>query len=200
VKNYNERRSKNITHVIYSFMIIQSHTESFILMMIIKLDQHLIILDKSWMKKHEVSYHDHDDSISFYFDHCNHLDVSERSYLNQTKKKDFFSKRIFSDQSEVTKDKEIKVFPGKINNSPKHRFCCIFTWIRNILEIRLVRLRVSRSLISKREWWSDQINNLFFEDAVLSSVQLRNLWQRVVNDYSLFRTITCRATINEIIY
>jgi hypothetical protein len=47
VKNYDERRSKNITHVIYSFMTIQDHTKSSILMMIIKLDQHLIILEKS---------------------------------------------------------------------------------------------------------------------------------------------------------
>jgi NMD protein affecting ribosome stability and mRNA decay len=47
VKNYDERRSKNITHVIYSFMIIQNHTESSISMMIIKFDQHSIILRKS---------------------------------------------------------------------------------------------------------------------------------------------------------
>jgi hypothetical protein len=47
VKNYNERRSKNIIHVIYSFMTIQDHIKSSISMMIIKLDQHLIILEKS---------------------------------------------------------------------------------------------------------------------------------------------------------
>ncbi len=47
VKNYDERRNKNITHVIYSFIIIRNHIESFIFMMIIKLDQHLIILNKS---------------------------------------------------------------------------------------------------------------------------------------------------------
>jgi NMD protein affecting ribosome stability and mRNA decay len=47
VKNYDDKRNKNIIHVIYSFMIIQSHIESFISMMIIKLDQHFIILKKS---------------------------------------------------------------------------------------------------------------------------------------------------------
>jgi hypothetical protein len=46
VKSYDERRSKNITHVIYSFMIIQNHIESSTSMMIIKLDQHSIILSK----------------------------------------------------------------------------------------------------------------------------------------------------------
>jgi hypothetical protein len=47
VKNYDERRNKDITYVIYSFMIIQNHTKSSISMMIIKLDQHFIILEKS---------------------------------------------------------------------------------------------------------------------------------------------------------
>jgi hypothetical protein len=47
VKNYDERGNQDITHVIYSFMIIQDHTKSCISMMIIKLDQHSIILNKS---------------------------------------------------------------------------------------------------------------------------------------------------------
>jgi hypothetical protein len=47
VKDYDERRDKNIIHVIYSLMIIQNHTKNSIFMMIIKLDQHSIILDKS---------------------------------------------------------------------------------------------------------------------------------------------------------
>jgi NMD protein affecting ribosome stability and mRNA decay len=47
VKKYDERRDKNIIHVIYSLMIIQDHTKNFISMMIIKLDQHSIILKKS---------------------------------------------------------------------------------------------------------------------------------------------------------
>jgi hypothetical protein len=47
VKKYDERRDKDIIHVIYSFMTIQDHTKSFTSMMIIKLDQHLIILRKS---------------------------------------------------------------------------------------------------------------------------------------------------------
>jgi NMD protein affecting ribosome stability and mRNA decay len=46
VKNYDERKSKDIIHVIYSSMTIQDHTKSCTLMMIIKLDQHSIILDK----------------------------------------------------------------------------------------------------------------------------------------------------------
>jgi hypothetical protein len=47
VKNYDERKDKDITHVIYSFMTIQNHTKSCTSMMITKLDQHSIILEKS---------------------------------------------------------------------------------------------------------------------------------------------------------
>ncbi len=120
VKDYDEKRNKNITHVIYSSMIIQNHIKNCISMMIIKLDQHSIILEKFWMKKHDVNYHDHDDSISFHFDHCNHFEVLKRSFSNQsTKKKNFFSKRIFSDQSKLIENKEIKIFFEKINNSSK---------------------------------------------------------------------------------
>ncbi len=72
------------------------------------------------MKKHEVSYHEHDDSISFYSDHCIHLEVSERFYSNQKKKKDLFSKKIFSDQLKIKiENKEIKIFSKKINNLSK---------------------------------------------------------------------------------
>jgi hypothetical protein len=78
--------------------------------MIIKLDQHSIILDKSWMNKHEMSYHEHDDSILYHFDHCIHLEAFEHSYSIQTKKKDSFSKRIFCDQSEIIENKKIKIF------------------------------------------------------------------------------------------
>jgi hypothetical protein len=46
VKNYNERRSKDIIHAIYSLMIIQNHIENSISMIIIKLNQHSIILNK----------------------------------------------------------------------------------------------------------------------------------------------------------
>jgi hypothetical protein len=47
MKNYDERKNKNIIHVIYSFMTIQNHMKSFTFMMIIKFDQHFIILKKS---------------------------------------------------------------------------------------------------------------------------------------------------------
>jgi hypothetical protein len=74
------------------------------------------------VKKHDVNYHDHDDSISFYLNHCSHLNTSERFYSNQskTKKKYFFREEIFSDQSEMKiENKEIKIFSRKNNNSSR---------------------------------------------------------------------------------
>jgi hypothetical protein len=47
IKVYDERKDQIITHVIYSNMIIQRHIESFIFMLIIKLRQQTLILDKS---------------------------------------------------------------------------------------------------------------------------------------------------------
>jgi alpha-N-acetylglucosamine transferase len=47
IKVYDERKDQIITHVIYSKMIIQRHTESLTLMLIIKLRQQTLILDKS---------------------------------------------------------------------------------------------------------------------------------------------------------
>jgi hypothetical protein len=74
------------------------------------------------MKKHDVSYHGHNDSISFYSDHCIHLEAPERPFLSRSTKKEVsFPKRNFSDQSDTRIDlienKEIKVFLEKTNNS-----------------------------------------------------------------------------------
>jgi hypothetical protein len=47
IKVYDERKNQIITHVIYSKMIIQKYSESLIFMLIIKLRQQILILDKS---------------------------------------------------------------------------------------------------------------------------------------------------------
>jgi hypothetical protein len=47
IKVYDERKNRIIIHVIYSKMIFQRHIESLIFMLIIKLRQQTLILDKS---------------------------------------------------------------------------------------------------------------------------------------------------------
>ncbi len=73
------------------------------------------------MKKHEVSYHEYDDSISFRSRFCSHLRSSEHSFSERTKKKLFFREEKFSDQSDVeiqdVKNKELLIFFEKTNNS-----------------------------------------------------------------------------------
>ncbi len=172
VKDYDERRDINIIHVIYSLMIIQDHTKNCISMMIIKLDQHSIILEKFWMKKHEVSYHDHDDSISFHFDHCNHLEASERSFSNQsTKKKDSFSKEIFSNQSEIIKNKEIKIFLEKNNNSK--------TILKRSVNFKERLIERSKRLIERRmnESWRKKLKKIEISAArILLKESRKNLF------------------------
>ncbi len=73
------------------------------------------------MKKHEISYHEYDDLISFHFEHCSHLRSTENLFSQKTKKKLFFSKEKLFDQSEVeiqdVKNKELLIFLEKTNNS-----------------------------------------------------------------------------------
>ncbi len=77
------------------------------------------------MKKHEISYHEYDDLISFRFEFCSHLRASDHSFSNRslqrTKKELFFSKEKLFDQSEVeiqdVENKELLIFLEKINNS-----------------------------------------------------------------------------------
>jgi hypothetical protein len=73
------------------------------------------------MKKHEISYHEYDDLISFHFEYCNQLKSTENSFSQKTKKKLFFSKEKFSDQSNVeiqdVENKKLLIFLEKTNNS-----------------------------------------------------------------------------------
>jgi hypothetical protein len=47
IRVYDERKDQVIIHVIYSKMIIQEHTESLISMLIIRLEEQILILEKS---------------------------------------------------------------------------------------------------------------------------------------------------------
>ncbi len=97
MKEYDERRDKIIIQIIYSRLTIQNHIESCILMLIIELRQQAIILDKSWMRKHEMSYHEDSDFIFFRFNHCSHLETLKHLFsfkLSLKKKKAAVSMKI----------------------------------------------------------------------------------------------------------
>lgn len=80
VKGYDGRMGGFITHAIYPRMKIRDHVESSTPMLITRLGHHDIILGKPWMRKHGVSYHGHDDTISFLPGFCTHYGSPERPF------------------------------------------------------------------------------------------------------------------------
>jgi hypothetical protein len=96
IRIYDDRKDQIIIHVIYFKMIIQEHTENLISMLIIKLRQQILILEKSWMRKHEVSYHEKIDIIEFILEFCTHSKEIETNLTRidlMNKKKRFLSKK-----------------------------------------------------------------------------------------------------------
>jgi hypothetical protein len=96
IKAYDDRKDQIITHVIYSKMIIQRHIESLTLMLITKLKQQILILDKSWMRKHEVNYHERTNIIEFISDFCIHSREIETKTTTKMTTKTSNKKKIFS--------------------------------------------------------------------------------------------------------
>jgi hypothetical protein len=92
IRVYDEWKDQVIIHVIYSKMIIQKHIKSLIFMLIIRLRQQTLILDKSWMRKHDVNYHEKTNLIEFYFEFCTH---SKRIKTTKQRKKHSFREEIF---------------------------------------------------------------------------------------------------------
>ena len=75
VNEFDDRETKFITHVIYSTLIVQNHSEITTLMFIIKIEAHPLILNKPWMNAHEVILNMKNDKIIFKFDRCSHFEA-----------------------------------------------------------------------------------------------------------------------------
>jgi hypothetical protein len=96
-------------------MTIQEHIENLTFMLIIKLRQQILILEKSWMRKHEVSYHEKTNIIEFFSEFCTHskrIKTKTTSSLNKEKNISF-EKKSFLNQSNHSK------FDDSIKNSRK---------------------------------------------------------------------------------
>jgi thiol-disulfide isomerase/thioredoxin len=126
IRVYDERKNQIIIHVIYSKMIIQEYIKNLIFMLIIKLRQQTLILDKSWMRKHDVSYHEKTNIIEFYSEFCTHsrrikttnkeknIHFEKKSFLNQL---DYFKFDNSTKKSKKNFTIVIKVFSRKEHNS-----------------------------------------------------------------------------------
>lgn len=54
IKGFDGKPANLITYVIYPILMIQSHTELFVPLLVIKLGQYSIILGKPWMHRHSI--------------------------------------------------------------------------------------------------------------------------------------------------
>ena len=81
ILNFERTKIKSITHQILLKMILQNHFELSTSLFIIKINQHSLILGKSWMNRHEVVLNMTSDECYFTSDHCDHVEAS--SLLNR---------------------------------------------------------------------------------------------------------------------
>jgi hypothetical protein len=172
-------------------MTIQDHTKSFISMMIIKLNQHSIILEKSWMKKHEISYHKHDDSISFHSEHCSHLRSTKNPFSQRTKKKLFFREEKLFDQSEiVNENKELLVFFEKTNSKTILKKSTSNQVVESVVRI----LKESQKKLNERrrinEFWRKTLRKIETSfSRILSKRSRKNLFYDETNSLSKVNSI-----------
>jgi hypothetical protein len=119
VRVYDEWKDQVITHVIYSKMIIQEHTKSLTFMLIIRLEQQILILEKSWMRKHEIRYHEKTNIIEFFSEFCTHskkIKTKTTSSSNKEKKY-FFREEIFF---KSIKSLEIRWLDQELETKDRH--------------------------------------------------------------------------------
>ena len=72
IRGFDGKRAPDVTHAIYPTMTVQDHSELTTPMLITKLGQHQIILEKPWMKKHGVILDMRNDRLTFWPGHCQH--------------------------------------------------------------------------------------------------------------------------------
>jgi len=66
IRRFNDHYAKKlITHTIYSNLTVQDHIKRFVFMLITRLDQHQMILEKTWMNKIEMTIDMKDDHLQF---------------------------------------------------------------------------------------------------------------------------------------
>jgi hypothetical protein len=106
-------------------------------MLIIKFDQQALILDKSWMRKHEVSYYDKTNIIELFSEFCTHS--KEIKTINK-EKNIHFEKKSFLNQSDYFK------FDDSIKNSRQ-----FFTIVIKVLFRKEVNFDQSAISLSRKD-------------------------------------------------
>jgi hypothetical protein len=150
IKVYDERKDQVIIHVIYSKMIIQEHTKNLTFMLIIRLEQQTFILEKSWMRKHEISYHEKTNIIEFFSEFCTHSKrIKTKTTSSSNKEKNIpFEKKSFLNQSDHSK------FDDSIKNSRESKKIVTKTFNskEKLLEVNIAMIEASAfNMMNKRK-------------------------------------------------
>ena len=78
VRGFDGQPAPDITHAIYPTLTMQDYSKLLAPMLVTKLGQHSLILDKLWMQKHGVIIDISCDKITFWPSHCQHLTVKTK--------------------------------------------------------------------------------------------------------------------------
>ena len=79
IKGFDSRPAKPITHAIYPTLTVQGHTKMLALLLVTQLGQHLIILSKSWICRHNVILDMSYDKLAFWPGHCEHSGIERKT-------------------------------------------------------------------------------------------------------------------------
>ena len=78
IKGFNGRLVNSIIHAIYPTLIVQGHTKLLALLLVTKLSQHLIILDKPWMHRHGIILNMSCNKLVFWPGHYKHSSIKKK--------------------------------------------------------------------------------------------------------------------------
>ena len=125
-RDYNEKTDIFIPHVVYSIMIVNKHRKVLTSLLITKLKNHKLILEKFWMKKHKIILNIINDLLTFWSNHCDHFDVwrqnknenektSPMHHKTDVKSKSYFEKIHSADLSIIILKRTSSLFSNVKN-------------------------------------------------------------------------------------
>ena len=90
LEDFNGKSIIFIIHVIYSFFIVQNHREALMFMLIIKLSNHHLILNKFWINIHNILLNMQSNCLIFEFNRCSHFDAFKTFMFSSKNLFDFY--------------------------------------------------------------------------------------------------------------
>ena len=158
---FDEIKIKLVTHFILFSLTIQDYSELSTSMFITKIENHFIILDKSWINKHKIIIDEKNNFIHFKFDRCDHARLTSRFKFNKT----MFSRKLWLSSSFKFKktSSSINFQKYKILQRRKTFFVSKQTLSRSIVKNSNEKKKSQKKIIAIDVFWSlISISKLFF--------------------------------------